>query len=56
MPLVNADILDDQFNDTEQQQYTIVARFGLADLPCPRPATVTLSAAPGFSFELVIPK
>jgi hypothetical protein len=56
MPLVNADILDDQFNDTEQQQYTIVARFGLADLPCPRPATVTLSTAPGFSFELVIPK
>jgi len=56
MPLVNADILDDQFNDTEQQQYTIVTRFSLADMPCPRPANVTVSTAPGFSFELVIPK
>jgi len=56
MPLVNAEILDDQFNDNEQQQYTIVTRFSLADLPCPRPAIVTLSTAPGFSFELVIPK
>jgi hypothetical protein len=56
MPLVNADILDDQFNDTEQQQYTIVTRFSLADMPCPRPASVTVSTAPGFSFELVIPK
>ena len=56
MPLVNADILDDQFNDTEQQQYTIVTRLSLADMPCPRPASVTVSTAPGFSFELVIPK
>lgn len=56
MPLANAEILDDQFNDTEQQQYTIVTRFGLADMPCPRPASVTVSTAPGFSFELVIPK
>jgi hypothetical protein len=56
MPLVNADILDDQFNDTEQHQYTIVTRFSLADMPCPRPASVTVSTAPGFSFELVIPK
>ena len=56
MPLVNAEILDDQFNDAEQQQYTIVARFSLANMPCPRPATVTVSTAPGFSFELVIPE
>jgi hypothetical protein len=56
MPLVNADILDDRFNDTEQQQYSIVARFSLADMPCPRPAAVTVSTAPGFSFELMIPK
>jgi hypothetical protein len=56
MPLVNADILDDQFNDTEQQQYTIVTRISLTDMPCPRPAIVTVSTAPGFSFELVIPK
>jgi hypothetical protein len=56
MPLVNADVLDDQFNDTEQQQYSVISRFSLADMPCPRPAIVTLSTAPGFSFELVIPK
>jgi hypothetical protein len=55
LPLVNADILDDQFNDTEQQQYTIVTRLSLADMPCPRPANVTISTAPGFSFALVIP-
>ena len=56
MPLVNADVIDDQFNDAEKQQYQIVTRFSLADLPCPRPATVTVSTAPGFSFEMVIPR
>jgi hypothetical protein len=56
LPLVNADVLDDQFNDVEKQQYTTVTRFSLADMPCPRPAIVTLSTAPGFSFTLVIPK
>jgi len=56
MPLVNADIRDDQFNDAERQQYSIVRRFSLADMPCPRPTTVTVSIAPEFSFELVIPK
>ncbi|MGA3156533.1 MAG: hypothetical protein ABSE43_03060 [Steroidobacteraceae bacterium] len=56
MPLVNAEILDDQFNDAEQQQYTLVKRFSLADMPCPRPAKLSVSTAPGFSFELVIPK
>ena len=56
LPLVIAEILDDQFNDAEQQQYKIVTRLSLADLPCPRPATVSVTTAPGFSFELVIPK
>lgn len=56
LPMVNADVLDDQFNDVEKQQYTTVARFSLADMPCPRPAIVTLSTSPGFSFKLVIPK
>jgi hypothetical protein len=56
MPLVNVDILDNQFNDAEQQQYTIVTRFSLAEMPCSRPAKVSVSTAPGFSFELVIPK
>lgn len=56
LPLANADVLDDQFNDGEQQQYKVVARFSLADMPCPRPARVSLSTAPGYSFSLVIPK
>jgi hypothetical protein len=56
MPLVNADILDDQFDDAERQQYRIVRRFSLSGMPCPRPAIVTVSTAPGFSFDLVIPK
>ena len=56
LPRANADMLDDQFNDTEQQQYKVVARLSLADMPCPRPAIVSVSTAPGYSFELVIPK
>jgi hypothetical protein len=56
MPLVNGEILDDQFNDAEERQYKTVRRFSLADMPCPRPAIVTVSTAPKASFELVIPK
>jgi hypothetical protein len=56
LPLVNGEILDDQFNDAEERQYSTVRRFSLADMPCPRPAIVTVSTAPGASFELVIPK
>ena len=40
MTLVNAELLDDQFNDTEQRQYKTVTRLSLADMPCPRPASV----------------
>ncbi len=56
MPLVNADVLDDQFNDIEQQQYKIVVRLSLAGMPCSRPAIVMLSSPPGSSIRLVIPK
>lgn len=56
MPLVNADVLDDQFNDAAQQQYKVVVRLSLADMPCARPAIVTLSSRPGSSIRLVIPK
>jgi hypothetical protein len=56
LPLVNADVLDDRFKDIERQQYRSVARFSLVDMPCPRPAMVTLSTAPGFSFSLLITK
>ena len=56
LPLANADMLDDQFNDAEQQQYKVVARLSLAGMPCPQPAIVSVSTAPGYSFELMIPK
>ncbi|MGH8144013.1 MAG: hypothetical protein ACREU2_16040 [Steroidobacteraceae bacterium] len=56
LPWVNGQVLDDQFNDAVQEQYRVVARFSLAAMPCPRPAIVTISTAPGFRFELVIPK
>jgi hypothetical protein len=56
MPLANADVLDDQFNDVEQQQYTVVVHLSLAGMPCPRPAIVTLSSPPGSSIRLKIPK
>ena len=56
LPLVNADVLDDQFNDVEQQQYEVVVRLSLAGMPCARPAIVTLSTPPGSSIKLVIPK
>ncbi len=56
LPLVNADVLDDQFNDVEHQQYKVVVRFSLAGMPCPRPAIVTLSSPPRSSVKLVIPK
>ncbi len=56
MPLVNAEVLDDQFDDAENEQYMKAMRFSLADMPSPRPATLTVSTAPGFSFTLVIPK
>ncbi|MGA8708833.1 MAG: hypothetical protein WB646_17820 [Steroidobacteraceae bacterium] len=56
LPWTNADMLDDQFNDTEKRQYKVVVRLSLADMPCPRPAIITVSTAPGYSFKLVLPK
>ncbi len=56
LPVATADVLDDQFNDVEKQQYAIVTHFSLADMPCPRPARVGFYTAPQFSFDLVIPK
>jgi hypothetical protein len=56
MPLANADVLDDQFNDVEQQQYQIVVHLSLAGMPCPRPAIVGLFSPPNARITLVIPK
>jgi len=55
LPGVTAEVLDDQFNDAEQQDFQKTLRFSLKDLPCPRPASVTLRTAPRFFYTLTIP-
>jgi hypothetical protein len=56
LPGVTAEVLDDQFEDQAQQDFTKTARFSLAGLPCPRPVSVTLRTAPRFFYTLTIPK
>jgi hypothetical protein len=55
LPGVTAEILDDQFDDVEQQDFRKTVRFSLAGLPCPRPVSVTLRTAPRFFYTLTIP-
>lgn len=55
LPGATAEILDDQFEDVEAQDFTKTVRFSLAGLPCPRPASVTLRTAPRFFYTLTIP-
>jgi hypothetical protein len=55
LPGVNAEVLDDQFNDPEEQDFQKSVRFSLKGMPCPRPATVTLRTAPRFFYTLTIP-
>ena len=52
---VTAEILDDQFNDVAQTSFKKTSRFGLSDLPCSRPVSVTLRSAPRFLYTLTIP-
>ena len=54
LPGVTVEVLDDQFDDQEQQDYTKTQHFSLAGLPC-RPASVTLRTAPRFFYTLTIP-
>jgi hypothetical protein len=56
LPGVTAEVLDDQFDDQAQQDFTKTVRFSLAGLPCPRPVSVTLRTAPRFFYTLTIPK
>ena len=51
---IAAEVVDSQWNDTEQQTYTKTVRFALASVNC-RPATVTLRTAPRFEYTLEIP-
>jgi len=55
LPGVTVEVLDDQFEDVEQQDFKTTQRFSLEGLPC-RPARVTLRTAPRFFRTLTIPK
>lgn len=55
LPGANAQVLDDQFDDAAEQEFSKVVRFSLAGMPCQRPASVTLSTAPRFFYTLTIP-
>jgi hypothetical protein len=52
---VTVEVLDDQFDDQALKDYRTTKRFGLADLPCARPTSVTLRTAPRFFYTLTIP-
>lgn len=54
-PGVTADVLDAQFDDQAVKDYRRTKRFSLANLPCARPASVTLHTAPRFFYTLTIP-
>jgi hypothetical protein len=55
MPGVTAEVLDDQFDDQAVKDYRKTKRFSLTNLPCARPASVTLHTAPRFFYTLTIP-
>jgi hypothetical protein len=54
LPGVTVEVLDDQFEDLSQQDFKKTTHFSMADLPCPRPARLTLRSAPRFFYTLTI--
>lgn len=56
LPGATAEVLDDQYDDTAQQDFSKTVRFSLGSMPCPRPASITLRTAPRFLYTLTIPK
>jgi hypothetical protein len=56
LPGVTVEVLDDRFDDEEQQDFKKTMRFSLEGLPCRRPASVTLRTAPRFFYTLTIPR
>ena len=53
LPGVTVEVLDDQYEDTEQQDFKKTTHFSLTNLPC-RPVIVTLRSAPRFFYTLTI--
>jgi hypothetical protein len=56
LPGATAEVLDDQYEDKSQQEFTKTVRLSLAGMPCSRPASVSLRTAPRFFYTLTIPK
>lgn len=56
LPGATAEVLDDQAGDAAEQDFARTVRFSLADMPCSRPASVTLRTAPRFFYTLTIPE
>jgi hypothetical protein len=56
LPGATAEVLDDQYSDAAEQDFTKTVRFSLAGMPCPRPVSVSLRTAPRFFYTLTIPK
>jgi hypothetical protein len=56
LPGATAEVLDDQYTDAAQQDFSKTVRFSLGDMPCARPASITLRTAPRFFYTLTIPK
>jgi hypothetical protein len=55
LPGVTLEVLDDQFDDPAEQDFKKTVHFSLADMPCARPASVSLTTAPRFFYTLTIP-
>ena len=55
LPGATAEVLDDQYNDAAEQDFSKTVRFSLAGMPCPRPTSVSLRTAPRFFYTLTIP-
>jgi hypothetical protein len=56
LPGATAEVLDDQYDDAAQQDFSKTVRFSLGDMPCARPASISLRTAPRFFYTLTIPK
>jgi hypothetical protein len=56
LPGVTAEVLDDQFDDAAEQDFKKSVRFSLTDMPCSRPANLSLKTAPRFFHTLTIPE
>jgi hypothetical protein len=51
---IAADVLDSQWDDAAQQQFTTTVRFSLAGVNC-LPAAITLRTAPKYEYTLQVP-